>query len=222
MGNMKRIIIICEGETEQEFCKDVLQPYFQTKQILVAYPTIKKSGGGIVAWETLKKQIEMHLKQEPTAIVTTFIDYYGLNGEKNKFPEWERTQTIEDKNERMDFLEQAMRATLNESLRFRFIPYVQLHEFEGLLFNNIEVFNSEITLQEFSNYNYLVRTINDNPNPELINEGKYTAPSKRLMQIIVGYNKPVYGAILAEKIGLTRMRNKSPRFNQWINILETA
>jgi hypothetical protein len=220
--NMKRIIIICEGETEQEFCKDVLQPYFQTKQKFIAYPTIKKSGGGIVAWETLKKQIEMHLKQEPTAIVTTFIDYYGLNGEKNKFPQWEFAKTIVDKNKRMDFLEHAMLTTLDESLRFRFIPYIQLHEFEGLLFNNIEVFNSEITPQEFSNYNYLVRTINDNPNPELINEGKYTAPSKRLMQIIIGYNKPVYGAILAEKIGLTRMRNKSPRFNQWINILETA
>jgi hypothetical protein len=219
---MKRIIIICEGETEQEFCKDVLQPYFQTKQKFIAYPTIKKSGGGIVAWETLKKQIEMHLKQEPTAIVTTFIDYYGLNGEKNKFPQWEFAKTIVDKNKRMDFLEHAMLTTLDESLRFRFIPYIQLHEFEGLLFNNIEVFNSEITPQEFSNYNYLVRTINDNPNPELINEGKYTAPSKRLMQIIIGYNKPVYGAILAEKIGLTRMRNKSPRFNQWINILETA
>jgi hypothetical protein len=219
---MKRIIVICEGETEQEFCKDVLQPYFLARQILIAHPTIKKSGGGIVAWEILKKQIETHLKQEPTAFVTTFIDYYGLNGDKNKFPEWEAAKAIVDKNKRMDFLEQAMSVTIDESLRFRFIPYLQLHEFEGLLFNNIEVFKSEIAQHEFSNYNKLVNVINNYPNPELINEGKYTAPSKRLMQLIIGYNKPVYGAILAEKIGLTRIRNKSPRFNQWLNDLENV
>jgi Domain of unknown function (DUF4276) len=203
---MKRIIVICEGETEQEFCKDVLQPYFLTRQILIAHPTIKKSGGGIVAWEILKKQIETHLKQEPTAFVTTFIDYYGLNGDKNKFPEWEAAKAIVNKNKRMDFLEQAMSVTIDESLRFRFI----------------EVFKSEIAQHEFSNYNELVNVINNYPNPELINEGKFTAPSKRLMQLIIGYNKPVYGAILAEKIGLTRIRNKSPRFNQWLNDLENV
>jgi hypothetical protein len=218
---MRRIIIICEGETEQEFCKDVLLPYFLTRQIFIAHPTIKKSGGGIVAWEILKKQIDTHLKQEPTAVVTTFIDYYGLNGEKNKFPQWEMAKKVVDKNKRMDFLEQSMKDTIDESLRFRFIPYLQLHEFEGLLFNNIDVFNSEIAQDEFFNYSELVNTINAHPNPELINDGKHTAPSKRLIRLIKGYNKPVYGAILAEKIGLNRLRSKSPRFNNWLNILES-
>jgi hypothetical protein len=218
---MRRIIIICEGETEQEFCKDVLLPYFLTRQIFIAHPTIKKSGGGIVAWEILKKQIDTHLKQEPTAVVTTFIDYYGLNGEKNKFPQWEMAKKVVDKNKRMDFLEQSMKDTIDESLRFRFIPYLQLHEFEGLLFNNIDVFNSEIAQDEFFNYSELVNTINAHPNPELINDGKHTAPSKRLIRLIKGYNKPVYGAILAEKIGLNRLRSKSPRFNNWLNTLES-
>lgn len=75
---MKRIIIINEGETEQEFCKIVLQPYFFSQDILIHHPTIKKSDGGIVAWDVLKKQIETHLKQEPSVFVTTLIDYYGL------------------------------------------------------------------------------------------------------------------------------------------------
>lgn len=39
---MKRIIIICEGQTEQSFCKNVLQPYFTTKNIWLETPTIKK------------------------------------------------------------------------------------------------------------------------------------------------------------------------------------
>ncbi len=49
---MKRIIIVCEGETEQEFCKDVLFPHFFRRDILIEHPTIKKSGGGIVAWDS--------------------------------------------------------------------------------------------------------------------------------------------------------------------------
>lgn len=218
---MKRIIIVNEGETEEEFCKDVLQPYFSTKDILIQHPTIKKSGGGIVAWETLKKQIETHLKQDPSVFVTTLIDYYGLNG-KLKFPKWEESKAIVDINDRIRFLEQSMEALIDESLRYRFISYMQLHEFEGLLFNNIEVFNSQIARNEFSDYNELVNIIIENPNPELINDGKETAPSKRLMRLIKGYNKTVYGSILAQAIGLERIRSKSPRFNNWINTLEAV
>lgn len=57
---------------------------------------------------------------------------------------------------------------------------------------------------------------------ELINDGKTTAPSKRLQSLIIGYNKPVYGSILAEAIGLPKIRAKCPRFNDWITILEAV
>ena len=43
---MKRLIIVCEGQTEQSFCQNVLSPYFQTKGIVVEAPTIKHSHGG--------------------------------------------------------------------------------------------------------------------------------------------------------------------------------
>ncbi len=216
---MKRIIIVNEGQTEQEFCKDLLAPHFLSKNTIIHYPTIKKTGGGIVAWETLKLQIETHLKQDQTAFVTTFIDYYGING-KLKFPKWEEAKTILDKNDRMTFLEASMKALIAPKLSHRFIPYIQLHEFEGLLFNNIDVFKMQIAGNEFSDFEELDKTIQDNPNPELINDGKTTAPSKRLQRLIIGYNKPIYGSILAEAIGLKRIRNKCPRFNHWISNLE--
>lgn len=54
---MKRIVIVCEGPTEQEFVRDVLQPYFLPKEIYIQSPLIKKSGGGIVPWNILKAQI---------------------------------------------------------------------------------------------------------------------------------------------------------------------
>ena len=60
---MKRLIIVCEGQTEQSFCQNVLSPYFLTKGFVVEAPTIKHSHGGIVPWGTLKRQLVEHLHE---------------------------------------------------------------------------------------------------------------------------------------------------------------
>ena len=215
---MKRLIIICEGPTEQEFCKHVLVPYFYNVGIRLFYPLIRHSHGGIVCWNILKKEIETYLKNEKKAFVTTFIDYYGLYS-KHDFPLWEKAESIQIKNRRIDTIEDGMKRDISDTLRDRFIPYIQLHEFEGLLFNNINVFTQQIPLGDL-NIEELEQTINDYPNPEMINNGAETSPSHRLEKLILGYNKIVYGAILAETIGLTNIRTKCPRFNMWICQLE--
>lgn len=116
-------------------------------------------------------------------------------------------------------LESEMNKAIHDNLRFRFIPYIQLHEFEGLLFNDIDVFKNNFTTEE-ANFIELQDIINTHPNPEEINNGKDTAPSKRLKKLIKGYNKVVYGACLADEIGLSKIREKCPRFNHWISLLE--
>ncbi len=215
---MKRLIIICEGETEQEFCKDVLYGYLQKKDIYIETPLIKKSLGGIVPWGDLKKQIDLHLHEN--VYVTMLIDYYGIQ-DFHQFPKWEESKSVVNKIERISFLENAMRDEFEDRVKHRFIPYIQLHEFEGLLFNNIETFKTNIPSKELTGLEELENTIDTNDNPELINEGKNTAPSKRLVRLISGYNKIVYGAILAESIGLERLRAKAVRFNGWIQKLES-
>jgi len=223
---MKRIIIIGEGQTEQSFCNDVLQPYFNPKEIYIENPVIKKTHGGIVKWQVLKNQIVNHLLQDKTAFVTTLIDYYGIYGHHN-YPEWKEAEKLADKNAAMAKLEKAMLCDIESDLQLRFIPYIQLHEFEGLLFSDIEVYNNSFEENEFEDYDYLIKTIKDNPNPEMINNGNTTAPSKRLAKIIKGYYsenenlKVLYGSTLAHDIGLNKIRSKCPRFNDWIIKLET-
>ena len=51
---MNRIIIICEGQTEQEFCNTLLQPHFSANGITLQAPLIKKTMGGIANWTVLK------------------------------------------------------------------------------------------------------------------------------------------------------------------------
>ena len=211
---MKRVIIICEGETEREFCQNVLAPHLMNHTIFIQAPLIKRSMGGVVKWTILKKEIETHLR-EPNVIVSTFIDYYGLY-QKQNFPNWSDGEKIADKNERMDFLENAMKEDVADAVNHRFIPYLQLHEFEGLLFNNIQLFYDQVPASELIGIEELKKTFADYKNPEMINNNKETAPSNRLQRIIKGYNKTLYGHYFAEAIGIEQIRAKSPRFNQWI------
>lgn len=223
---MKRIIIIGEGQTEQLFCNDILQPHFSLRSTYLQNPIIKKTRGGIVNWVALKHQVEIHLKQDPTAFVTTLIDYYGIHAH-HLYPKWQETKILADKNKALDLIEQAMLNDINPGLQERFTPYIQLHEFEGLLFSDITVFEKNFEDHEILDRAYLTKTINEFDNPELINDGPTTAPSKRLAKIIKGYYseyenmKVVYGSLLAQDIGLPAIRNKCPHFNEWITKLES-
>ena len=216
---MIRTIIICEGETEQEFCKTVLYPHFLNIAIHIQAPLIKKSMGGIVNWFELKKQINMHLKSDKSAYVTLLIDYYGIQ-EKHEFPNWEEAEKEPNKNRRMSLLENAMVEEIDSTIRNRFIPYIQLHEFEGLLFIDKQIFYDQIPTDELIGITELNNVFANFNNPEMINNNRTNSPSHRLAKIINGYNKIVYGNILAEAIGLSKIRNKCPRFNDRISSLE--
>lgn len=216
---MKRIVIICEGETEQEFCNKLLFPYFFTKGLLVDAPLIKRSNGGIVGWEAIKRQIVTTLAKEREACVTLMIDYYGLYA-RHAFPGWAESERIADKNERLSYIEYRMSQDVPDDIRFRFIPYIQLHEFEGLLFCNVDAFAALIPSNDLIGLDELTQVITDNPNPEMINTGRETSPSHRLQRIIRGYNKILHGYLLAETIGLPVIRQKCPRFDGWMCKIE--
>lgn len=217
---MKRVIIICEGPTEQSFCNTTLAPVLFAKGICINTPLIKHSKGGIVRWQILKQQIEIHLKSDREAYVTTFIDYYGIYS-KYQFPCWKDAEGIPDKNMRINKLEEGMLNDILPDYKHRFIPYMQLHEFESLLFSDVHIIYDQIPPNEIKDRDELEKIINDNPNPETINNHKETSPSHRLERIILGYNKIVYGDILSEAIGLPLLRQKNPRFDAWISKLES-
>lgn len=215
---MKRLIIVCEGPTEQEFCQTVLSPYFYRKNIVVETPTIKHSCGGIVAWGTLKKQIIQHLN-EAGVIVTMLIDFYRIK-DSFHYPGWIKAKLLEPVQAKMEFLFQEMKLNIQENLRDRFIPYIQLYEFEGLLFSDISAFKNNFSDKE-CDFQAIESAIRSFSTPEEINNGPNTAPSVRLKNAITGYEKDLYGAFLADDIGLSTIRERCPLFNQWIERLES-
>ena len=214
---MKRLIIVCEGPTESEFCNDVLAPSLLKNDIYLETPLIKKSNGGIVPWSNIKRQIEMHL-HEGDAYVSLLIDYYGIK-DSYLFPGWEESKGISSLTSKLEFLCDKMKKDVREDVASRFIPYMQIHEFESLLFSNIEVFANNFDSAKEMDFSVLEKTIKDFSNPEEINTRPTWAPSKRILKAIPGYEKIIYGSCLATEIGLDTIRDKCPLFNLWISKL---
>lgn len=214
---MKKLFVICEGPTEQEFCDSVLKGYLSKVELKA--PLIKHSGGGVVPWSILLNQIIHHLNEEE-AFVTTLIDYNGIKDDFN-FPGWENGKYIVNKAERMEFLEKAMKEQVNEDARYRFIPHLQLHEFETLLFCDIDAFKNwyePSELKDLGSLKEAVRQFDDNP--EDVNNSFLTSPSKRILNAIPSYDKVVAGNCIAMDIGIDKMLQKCPHFRKWVEELE--
>jgi len=210
---MKTVIIICEGPTEEVFCRNLLSQYLQNSCRI----EIRLLGGNC-NWQRIRDMAEKALKQQKNALVTTFFDYYGVK--TKKFPNWKETVGINKANvrERIEILENGMLEEIDSNLRYRFIPYVQLHEFEALLFNNIEVFDEMFEFEQYDRAE-LLNILDEFPDPEMIDQGTETSPSHRLIKIIPAYRKVIQGNAIAEKIGIEQIRQKNKHFNDWIEQL---
>ena len=210
---MKTVIIICEGPTEEVFCRNLLSQYLQNSCRI----EIRLLGGNC-NWQRIRDMAEKALKQQKNALVTTFFDYYGVK--TKKFPNWKETVGINKANvrERIEILENGMLEEIDTNLRYRFIPYVQLHEFEALLFNNIEVFDEMFEFEQYDRAE-LLNIFDEFPDPEMIDQGTETSPSHRLIKIIPAYRKVIQGNAIAEKIGIEQIRQKNKHFNDWIEQL---
>lgn len=211
---IRAIYIICEGQTEEEFVNRTLRPYFNSHQIYDVRPILMSTSrghkGGDVKFDRLKFNIHKLLKRETDILVTTFIDFFRL---KNDFPKFEEAQQKQNKFQKVGFLEKALADSIKNT---RFVPYIQLHEFEGLLFASKEGFESLPDLKQ-ANLDILIRAVKEKENPEELNDGELTAPSKRLEQYIQGFdkNKPFFGGIIAEVNTIDVVLDRCLRFKTW-------
>lgn len=218
---MKRLIIICEGQTEQSFCKDVIAPHLKNiNNIEVVASLPKKSHGGIIKWVELKKDIWKYLNSEnKNTYVTTFIDYYGLHLNLD-YPKNRKSQNVSETRTIVFEIEEAMREEIDSNFSYRFIPYIQLHEFESLIFSKSDVLEKSFSVQDIKDLNYWKETLRQQPDPELINDGVQTAPSKRLKRIVPIYEKITDGTLLTLEIGIEYLKEHCKNFGIWINKLE--
>ncbi len=224
---MARLYIFAEGQTEQTYGDTVLKYRLATVGVYVQGPVLiahaKRKGrvhrGGGRKYLPMRNDIMRFLAQEKArdTFFTTMIDLYAIHSD---FPGLDEAENLRHlPTQRVAKLEESFAADIGDR---RFIPYIQLHEFESILFANTAAFESFYTdcAKEVAE---LQSIVDSHESPEDIDDGPMTAPSKRIISCFPDYGaaKPTAGPQIAEMIGLEVIRGSCPHFNSWLTTLET-
>ncbi|SHJ91102.1 protein of unknown function [Desulfatibacillum alkenivorans DSM 16219] len=224
----KSIVFYVEGPSEREFVNEIIGPHLSTlgipwhKPILVANSVRKDrtSRGGVNKYGPIRKDLRRLLhRQGDNYIITTLIDYYGRPSD---FPAPDAPLPIgATPLEKALAVENAWAQDINDS---RFLPFLFLHEYETLILSDP---NSLLTAYpgEEDAMTALVQDTAGFENPEDINDSPITAPSKRIIRIFeahnLRYDKVTGGALAVLELGLDAIRQKCPKFNCWLTMLES-
>jgi hypothetical protein len=215
------VLALVEGQTEQAFVKQILAPDLARQNVFLTACLIGRPGGrgGVRSWARVRSEFLAALKQDRQRCCTTMFDFYGLPadwpgaGEARKKPFGEAAELIE-RAVHVDICE-ALGGSFNPD---RFIPYIQMHEFEALLFSDTRVLAEVVG--EPSLQRHFDEVVAECGEPEAIDDGASTAPSKRIIAKADGYQKVSRGMIAAKRIGLARMKETCPHFAAWVRRLE--
>ncbi len=226
---MCRLLIHVEGQTEETFVNEALAPhlyecgYTKVSARLVGNARQRDRRGGIRAWSAVRKDILNHLKEDADCLSTTMVDFYALpqTGERAWPGRAEAAQCVF--SEKAKTVESALLTDICSKLGSgfdpsNFIPYVMMHEFEGLLFSDTVRLGSGIGRPDLSSKFQAIR--DQFTTPEEINDSPLTAPSKRIIDLVPAYEKPLMGTLAVLEIGLNAIREECPFFHDWIERLE--
>lgn len=218
-----RLHVTAEGQTEQEFVRKILAPHLGAFGVFADARCVltskdkrqrKEYRGGLVSYKKAKADILTWLKEDkaPECRFTTMFDLYAL---AEDFPGFDEAKKKADAYERVRVLEDALGADMDDR---RFLPYIQLHEFEALVLAAPQALDWEY-LEHAGPIRRLVEMV-AGQNPELIDDGEATAPSKRILAQIPEYDKKTAGVSVVERIGVPVLRSKCAHFRAWLERLE--
>jgi len=212
---MIRVYLLLEGQTEEAFVKELLLPYYGNLGIHLVPIVVSTSPGhkgGRAKYSKIKQQLH-RLCKERGAHVTTLFDLYAL---PKDFPGMKSPLFPHAGNgkRKAEFLETELAKDVS---RENFIPHLLVHEFEALLFVQVDAFTTWVndgkTLEP-------LRKVRKTTAPEDINDSPQTAPSKRILEVMANYQKTFHGPLIACDIGLDAISRECPHFSQWLIKIE--
>jgi hypothetical protein len=222
---MKRLYLTVEGQTEQAFVVEVLGPHLSAFNVFVVKPRLtgphRRRGGRIPqggmfstfahALADMKRWLQED--RSPEARFSMMVDLYSL---PHDVPGHADAMALAEPSAQAATLEAALADAVKDQ---RFIPYLQVHEFEALLLATPEKF-AELFERRDNKIAMLIAECDRFASPELINHGPHTHPKARIKKYLEDYDENVHGPLLAQAIGLHQIRPKCPHFNQWLTTLE--
>jgi len=221
---MKKLIVVCEGQTEEAFVNEVLyhklwpQGVFAEPRLISTSPVAK---GGALSGKRVLRYLRKTLRERRNTYVTTFFDLYSLPSD---FPGRTDAPAPSDPLDRAAEIETAFHAAVvseAECSPERFLPHIQPYEFEALLFSDTTGFErAEPGWRVFAGK--LATAREGARSPEHINDGDDTHPSARLLNLLrPRYSKVTHGVRVSVEIGIDRMRSECRHFDHWLSRIET-
>ncbi len=217
---MVRLNMTAEGVSEEIFIEEILRPHLLSFEIQVGARRIltskkQKKRGGMPSFGKIKNDITQWIREQPNAWHTTMIDLYGL---KSDFPGYATTHHLQYTTRAIE-IERQFGEAINH---WRFIPHIQLHEYEAMLFSAPDVMEAWLSLYNDVPVSHFRNIRAQFDSPEHINDSPHTAPSKRIINLIGEneYDKVDDGILILKEIGLHNIRQECPHFNTWLTQLE--
>jgi len=218
--------IVVEGDTEERFVNDLLAKHFANfgtyvhcRKLRTGWSGNVQMKGGLLKYPKFRDDVLRWIRADrnrDNVWYSSMIDLYGFPVD-DQSPYSKIIRLLPNAYDKVAQLEEAIAQDINHD---RFIPYIQLHEFEALVLVDPEKL-LDLFIGENTQVVRLKREIAEIP-PELINDDPHSAPSKRIQKYLPPYEKikSFAGPLIAEEIGLTTIREACPHFNQWISKLE--
>lgn len=222
---MKQLYLTVEGQTEQTFAVEVLQPHLAPFNVVVVKPRLTglharrkgriPKGGLLNTFSHTLGDIRRWLSEDKSedARFSMMVDLYSL---PQDFPGYDEAMKLTDAHDQAAELENALANELNDS---RFVPYLQIHEFEAIVLADSGSF-----LDWFDDIDKQVEKLKKEcetfETPEKINHGQHSHPKARIKKYIEDYDENVDGPALADSIGVARIKEKCPHFAEWMKTLE--
>jgi hypothetical protein len=217
---MKRICIVCEGQTEESFVRDVLAPAFYDLGLNLIPEMVETSPGhkgGALNYYRVKRHLRNTLRQSSAPVVTTLFDLYRLD---SSFPGYSASRAQADLPRQLNVLKQALHDDVVAEANCqpdRFLPYIQPHEFEALLFSDVPTL-TRVEPGWQTAHDALAAARDAAESPEHINDRPDTKPAAHLERELnnPSYRKRIHGPIAAQKIGLAKIEAECVFFAEWL------
>jgi hypothetical protein len=199
---MKRLYLTVEGQTEQAFVREVLGPHLYDFNVFVGKPRLTglhgrqggriPQGGMLHTFAHALADMKRWLREDrsPEARFSMMVDLYALPPD---VPGHAAARGLRAPCTQAEILEAALADEIKDQ---RFIPYIQVHEFEALLLAGPEKFTERFERSESQ------------------------IAKARIKKYIAGYGETADGPSLAQAIGLHQIRQKCPHFDRWLTTLE--
>lgn len=221
-----RLIVYVEGISEEIFVNRSLRPHLRTHgwrnvQAIGVATSLDPGGqrGGLTNWPAVEADLRQLFQDHPGEdfCFTTLWDFYRT---PDRFPGITNAKAAPAHADRGAMVEAALAAHFGEP---RFIPYIQMYEFEALVLAALPALTALYPAHAPS-LNALGTACQAVGDFEKINDGPHTHPAQRIADVLPGFlaRKEDDGPIAIRETGLPELRRWCPRFNHWLTRLEAT